>query len=876
MATAEFTSSQASSDPARRQYTYLTLPQPQRLAWTATLGVVFILVTWFAWTRDAPTDVLPAPYSWARFIRPFERNREFRPPGTSPNFSSVSFVDPWHGWAVGAGVPIKTTDGGETWQSVSSPAGGLNAISFVDALHGWAVGLSGTILATTDGGETWRTQPAPTKEELRSVRFTSARRGWAVGFDDSILTTEDGGATWVDTTPKGYTGIGLQSVYFVDANRGWIVGSQGTLMVTTDGGATWKSTASSGTLYSVYFAPDGQAGWAAGGRILATTTGGLPSIDQTPSGPQPRSLHSIYFVGSLLGWTVGEGASILHTTDGGAHWQPQTSPLSEDLDSVHFVNDKQGWIVGSGGTILATDDGGAHWHKQPLPVYWKLCPPWYLWVLPLFLVGLAALNRRRVMVGQGILGIPIPDSPAETLEQDSLGAHRLVDTLVGFVTNRATLPPLCITVEGPWGTGKSSVLQMIRSQLKKKRAARTVWFNAWHHQKEDPLLAYLLEAIKREAVPPLLSPNLNGLLFRLDLLGIRLKNQPVQFAIAGAAILAAALFWAGVPINSLKHVLDWLQLPSNFHGPLATFAAAGYFYQTFLRAFGSEPEKLLASSRSLLNFGDLRGKTDVRSDFQRELRDVVGALEAQQRRLVIFLDDLDRCRPEQVVVIMEAVNFLHSAADCFVFLGTDREKVLTAVGLYYKDIAKEEALTSGKAEALVRRGLAESYLRKIISLRTHVPQPEEQEATRYLGAQGRSARVSWVQPVLRAAVVILALAASAGLVFQKSGGWERFGATVSAKTDLPVPKPPIGISDRAAPEKGKTPEPPDPPKLDPGQGGPTVSVVPLPEDAPAQWPWIVAVSMAALASLLFWVRVRLRPDIEDTQDRPEFTEALAK
>ena len=83
-----------------------------------------------------------------------ESNREFRSPGMAPNLFSVSFVDPRHGWAVGEGVPIRTADGGETWQSSSSPSGGFSGVCFVDVQRGWAVGWGGRILATTDGGVT--------------------------------------------------------------------------------------------------------------------------------------------------------------------------------------------------------------------------------------------------------------------------------------------------------------------------------------------------------------------------------------------------------------------------------------------------------------------------------------------------------------------------------------------------------------------------------------------------------------------------------------------------------------------------------------------------------------------------------------------------
>lgn len=49
-------------------------------------------------------------------------------------------------------------------------------------------------------------------------------------------------------------------------------------------------------------------------------------------------------------------------------------------------------------------------------------------------------------------------------------------------------------------------MRMLESELKTHRAAVTVWFNAWHHQKEVQLLACLLEAVQKQAVPPWFTP----------------------------------------------------------------------------------------------------------------------------------------------------------------------------------------------------------------------------------------------------------------------------------------------------------------------------------------------------------------------------------
>src|SRR6185295_1489850 len=67
-------------------------------------------------------------------------------------------------------------------------------------------------------------------------------------------------------------------------------------------------------------------------------------------------------------------------------------------------------------------------------------------------------------------------------------------------------------------------------------------------------------------------------------------------------------------------------------------------------------------------------------------------------RLVIFIDDLDRCKPDQVLEVLEAVNFLVESGDCVVVLGIDRERVTGCVAIGFKEVASMLA-TAEKGEA---------------------------------------------------------------------------------------------------------------------------------------------------------------------------------
>jgi photosystem II stability/assembly factor-like uncharacterized protein len=99
-----------------------------------------------------------------------------------------------------------------------------------------------------------------------------------------------------------------------------------------------------------------------GGTVIKTTDGGENWNFQT-SGTS-EWLESVHFTDQNTGWIVGWDGTILKTTDGGGNWHSQISGTDFHLYSVYFINNNTGWIVGKAGTILNTTDGGINWSSQ--------------------------------------------------------------------------------------------------------------------------------------------------------------------------------------------------------------------------------------------------------------------------------------------------------------------------------------------------------------------------------------------------------------------------------------------------------------------------------------------------------------------------------
>ncbi|TCO81753.1 photosystem II stability/assembly factor-like uncharacterized protein [Plasticicumulans lactativorans] len=757
---------------------------------------------------------------------------------TSPDFHRAhAAADGRHVWVVGTrGSILTSADGGASWQpQASGTRAHLGAVRFLAGeRRGWIVGAAGTLLASDDGGASWRAQASGTEHDLLALHLAAdGRRGWAVGREGVIVASADGGASW-QPQASGTTAA-LYDVHFAaDDRRGWAAGDGGTLLATADGGASWRARAS-GTradLGAVQFAADGLHGWVAGaeGTLLASDDGGVSWRAQA-SGTQVDLVAVHVDADGRHGWAMGEAGTILATDDGGASWRPQASGSARFLYWPAFADARRGWVPGVAGTLLATDDGGATWRGGELnadaalrdwPAYARYPAPW------LYLCWAAGIGLLLVAGGRpaaeyapapSVADAPASDKPLEPGEADVLAFGALAQGLALFLRNEHTTPPLTLAITGNWGTGKSSLMNLLRGELG-RYGVRAVWFNAWHHQKEEHLLAALVDGIRRQAVPPALSAD--GLRFRLRLMRIRSGRHWL-----GAALTLLLVSWAGAyflhdfpqrfvraldfarglaPTYASGGVVDVLAALAGRIEGFAAFGAALAGLQGVMkavRAFGVKPEALLASVTDKASVRELGAQTSFRYRFQQEFREVTQAL--APRTMLILIDDLDRCQPAHVLEVLEAINFLVSSGDCYVVLGIDLEKVQASLGLAFRELAQELAeqsapgatpaaaavpvaaggvLTraSGGASAedearAKRRRYASDYLKKLVNIEVPVPtldrsRPEASRAllARAPGGDGAAdaagqargeRRLQWLRSGVRAVAWLTCLAGAA-------------------------------------------------------------------------------------------------------------------
>ena len=103
--------------------------------------------------------------------------------------------------------------------------------------------------------------------------------------------------------------------------------------------------------------------------ILASAVSFVLALQAHASGWTPQAspttlaLYGVAFSDSNTWIAVGDGGTILRSTDGGLGWVAVPSPVADALRGVSF-NGKVGLAVGIGGRVLRSTDGGASWLEE--------------------------------------------------------------------------------------------------------------------------------------------------------------------------------------------------------------------------------------------------------------------------------------------------------------------------------------------------------------------------------------------------------------------------------------------------------------------------------------------------------------------------------
>jgi len=413
------------------------------------------------------------------------------------------------------------------------------------------------------------------------------------------------------------------------------------------------------------------------------------------------------------------------TLQGGERESEDATPCADQrfaIDEGRLIREERaGWrlvkgapfpvarLVCSGGDgYLQLVTANQKWFRLPPPLLWRPIAWGIAAAIACALAGLAIYMRWRINLPQedahtDVRRRFISDAPRGALENAHPDQVRLVKGLAAFIDNDDTKPPMTLALYGKWGSGKSSIMKMLCGELGRTGRYIDVWFNAWRFQNEDRLAPALLQSIVDEI------GRKSDWMTRLSTLLDRLYRARARdvLTVGAAAVAALAVFIVSVRFNKIQ---GWLPALGAFVAGLWRKVLTPLF-----KVFSLEPAKLLNTTDSGKRIGFMK-------DFGDEFRSVIRRL-PKHTRLIVYVDDLDRCSPDRIVPLLETLNMLADTGCGLFVIATDRDAVRRAVELVHKETI---ALLREESPDEARR-YGDRFLEKIVTVGINVPQVKPTE-----------------------------------------------------------------------------------------------------------------------------------------------------
>lgn len=268
------------------------------------------------------------------------------------------------------------------------------------------------------------------------------------------------------------------------------------------------------------------------------------------------------------------------------------------------------------------------------------------------------------------------DSP---FGNDALNRQQSIEILTRLI--ESTHQPFVLSIEAPWGFGKTTFIRLWKAHLESKGHV-CLYFNAWENDfVDDPLVAFLGEMTN----------------YVEKVLQKEVENEPLKASWEKVKRIGGGVLRRTLPLA--------IQIAT--HGLLHQKAI-----KEELEAIGGNADKIGEFASTLAN--------DRLKKYEEEKRGIIGFREGletlaieitkdagNKTPLVFFVDELDRCRPDFAVALLERIKHLFNVKNVIFILAIDRGQLDQSVKALYGTDMKPDG-----------------YLRRFIDLSYRLPEPD--------------------------------------------------------------------------------------------------------------------------------------------------------
>lgn len=261
------------------------------------------------------------------------------------------------------------------------------------------------------------------------------------------------------------------------------------------------------------------------------------------------------------------------------------------------------------------------------------------------------------------------ESQKNPFDGDALNRQEFAANLISFITS---LENGVLAIDGEWGVGKSWLGKSIKESIDQKELASTIWIDTFEADwSDDPSLSVIAEISNS-----LSDSESSTFIKKASTYAARLVPAGTKAAVEVVGNLM------GVDKNVISGLSDALKDSSNLY-------------------IERRLQDLAERQKSLANLKALLSKTVKNSD---------------SGKLVIFVDELDRCSPEFAVRFLERLKHLFNIENIVFVLFWNRQQVQNAVEVFYGSKTNSQM-----------------YLDKFIDYQLHLPISHVRESEGAMG-----------------------------------------------------------------------------------------------------------------------------------------------
>lgn len=276
------------------------------------------------------------------------------------------------------------------------------------------------------------------------------------------------------------------------------------------------------------------------------------------------------------------------------------------------------------------------------------------------------------------------DSEAEI---DFLDFDYLIGVLKDIIDNEDLLPAT-IGVYGDWGSGKSSLIKLAINDFEGNENIVCLNFNAWLFESYEDAKASLLGSIldkicEEKTLTKKATDIVSGLYKSIDKLKLFKKS-----------------FLFGMDIATTGGLISALSI--------------------LLSEFAKEDNTKI-KDKIKENIKDEMNDNSIRNDIKEFRKQFDNLLEETKiDKLIIFIDELDRCSPDTILSTLEAIRLFLFTGNTVFIIGADERQIAYAVKNKFKEIKGQEI------------DIGKEYLEKLIQYPIRIPRLNSKEMEFYM------------------------------------------------------------------------------------------------------------------------------------------------